>query len=67
MRCPARENSRERSHGRQRTWDVSLDTQLLIDGKTVKGQGCGETIVNPASGKKIGSVPGGARRSWTRR
>ena len=27
----------------------SLDTQLLIDGKAVKGQGGAETIVNPAS------------------
>ena len=36
----------------------SIDTQLLIDGRTVKGQGGAETIVNPASGKKIGSVPG---------
>jgi aminobutyraldehyde dehydrogenase len=39
----------------------SIDTQLLIDGKTVKGQGSGETIVNPASGKKIGTVPGANR------
>jgi hypothetical protein len=38
----------------------SLDTQLLIDGKTVKGQGGSESIVNPASGKKIGSVPSGS-------
>ena len=37
----------------------NLDTQLLIDGKTVKGQGGSETIVNPATGKKVAAVPSG--------
>ena len=39
----------------------SLDTQLLIDGKAVKGQGGSETIVSPATGKKVVSVPSGNR------
>ncbi len=41
--------------------NLSLDIQLLIDGKTVKGQGAGEAIVNPASGKKIGTVPSASK------
>ena len=39
----------------------SFDTALLIDGHTVKGQGSGETIVNPASGKKLGNVPSASK------
>src|SRR5437867_9071874 len=39
----------------------SFETALLIDGHTVKGQGSGEAIVNPASGKKLGSVPSASK------
>ncbi len=39
----------------------SFDTTLLIGGNTVKGQGGGETIVNPASSKKLLSVPSASK------
>jgi aminobutyraldehyde dehydrogenase len=36
--------------------DASMDVTLLIDGSTVKGQGAGESIVNPATGKAVTKV-----------
>ncbi len=34
-----------------------LETKLLINGKFVAGEGAGESIVNPATGKPVGTVP----------
>ena len=34
-----------------------FETNLLIDGKFVAGQGAGESIVNPATGKPVATVP----------
>ena len=34
-----------------------FETKLLINGKFVAGEGAGESIVNPATGKPVGTVP----------
>src|SRR5215831_14271717 len=58
-RSPAPANREDREM--DASIDVSMDVGLLIDGSTVRGQGAGESIVNPATGRPVTKVPSASK------
>jgi hypothetical protein len=45
-------------HGARRTKETAMQTQLLIGGRLVAGEGAVESVLDAASGAEIATVPG---------